>query len=122
MNSPRSLYSSGTRLIGLHLPQQDMDADDLALELRRDCPSDGEFTVVNYFNETEEHYLYKDEASAWLRFYSIEENIWKIKAESASGRDKADYEQNAEQARKSIEEWRKIQAKRLIALSKEKNK
>lgn len=122
MNSPRSLYSSGTRLIGLHLPQVNMDADDLALELRRDCPSDGEFVVVDYVSDqTEQHWLYTDEASAWLRFYTIEENIWLTKATEASGQSRTDYERNAEGARSSKEEWRNIQTKRLVALTKKEN-
>lgn len=66
----------GTRIIGLHLTE--LPGDGLALELRKDCPSSGLWTVIEHraTSGEERQFVYSAERQAWAAYWRTEANAW----------------------------------------------
>lgn len=122
----KPLYTQGTRIVGLHGPAIDATTDcpdaDLILELRKDCPEAGLWTVVDYdwyrdgANE-EQHFIFASEAPAFRLFFGHEFEVWQRRANKAKTKEaREEYLQKAEEARKMAASWNEKAEKALKAM------
>lgn len=126
----KPLYTQGTRIVGLHGPAVNATTDcpdaDLILELRKDCPEPGLWTVVDYDwyrddSNEEQHFIFGSEAPAFRLFFGHEQEVWFRRANKAKTKEaREEYLAKAEEARKMAAEWDSKAKKALAEMEKQK--